>query len=334
MRILVADSLEPSAVAALEQAGHSCAINADLSGDTLPDHIGDHEALIVRSTKVTAATIASGKALTLVVRAGAGTNTIDVAAATEAGVVVTNVPGRNAAAVAELAFGLMLALDRRIPDGVIDMRAGHWDKKGMSKGARGLAGASLGIVGLGNIGLGVAQRAKAFGMKVTALQRPGRSPESQARITDLGIDLLDSLPALAAAVDILSLHIPAGPSTAGIVDRETLEAMRPGALLINTSRADIVDADALLAALDAGRIRAGLDVFPDEPGSGKAEWKSPLSTHPAVVGTHHIGASTEQAQLAVAEGVVDVVAGFVSGSPIHVVNPAALNAAPSKGAAG
>ena len=100
--------------------------------------------------------------------------------------------------------------------------------------------------------------------------------------------------------------------------------MRPGAMLINTSRADIIDSDALLAALDAGRIRAGLDVFPDEPGSGSAEWSSPLSTHPAVVGTHHIGASTEQAQLAVAEGVVDVVAAFVADAPIHVVNPAAL----------
>jgi D-3-phosphoglycerate dehydrogenase len=327
MRILVADSLESSAVAALEAAGHTCIINADLAGDTLPNHIGDNEALIVRSTKVTADTIAAGKALALVVRAGAGTNTIDVAAATDAGVVVANVPGRNAAAVAELAFGLMLAIDRRIPDGVIEMRAGHWDKKGMSKGARGLAGASLGIVGLGSIGLGVAQRAKAFGMRVIALQRPGRSPESQARITDLGIDLLDSLPKLAAAVDILSLHIPAGPSTTGIVDRETIEAMRPGAVLINTSRADVVDSDALLTALDAGRVRAGLDVFPDEPGSGKAEWTSRLSTHPAVVGTHHIGASTEQAQLAVAEGVVDVVAGFVAGAPIHVVNPAALTKA-------
>ena len=144
MRILVADSLESSAVAALEAAGHTCDLDPDLSGDTLPDHIGDHEALIVRSTKVTAATFDAGKDLRLVVRAGAGTNTIDVAAATEAGVVVTNVPGRNAAAVAELAFGLMLAIDRRIPEGVVKMRDGQWDKKGMSKGARGLAGAVAG----------------------------------------------------------------------------------------------------------------------------------------------------------------------------------------------
>ncbi|MEO8106328.1 MAG: NAD(P)-dependent oxidoreductase [Actinomycetes bacterium] len=327
MRILVADSLEASAVATLESAGHSCTIDPDLTGDTLPDHIGDNEVLIVRSTKVTQAAIDAGKALALVVRAGAGTNTIDVASATSAGVVVCNVPGRNAAAVAELAFGLMLAIDRRIPDGVIEMRDGHWDKKGMTKGARGLAGAALGIVGLGSIGLGVAQRAKAFGMKVIALQRPGRSSESQARITDLDIDLLDSLPALAAAVDILSLHIPAGPSTAGIVDRETIDAMRPRAILINTSRADIIDSDALLDALTDGRVRAGLDVFPDEPGTGSAEWSSPLSTHPAVVGTHHIGASTEQAQLSVAAGVVDVVAAFASSAPIHVVNPSVLTSA-------
>jgi D-3-phosphoglycerate dehydrogenase len=324
MRILVADALESFAVSALEAAGHSCTVQPDLTGDTLPDAIGDAEALVVRSTKVTAETLAAGKELRLVVRAGAGTNTIDVDAATASGVVVTNVPGRNADAVAELALGLMLAIDRRLADGVIALRAGQWDKKGMSKGARGLKGTDLGIVGLGSIGLGLASRARAFGMNVYALRRPGRSPESEQRITDLGITLLDSLPQLAASVDWLSLHIPAGPDTSGIVDAEVLGAMRPGAVLINTSRADIVDAGALLERLDAGAIRAGLDVFPDEPGSGTAEWTSPIAAHPAVVGSHHIGASTEQAQLAVAEGVVDVVAAFVAGTPVHVVNPAAL----------
>ena len=324
MRILVADALEASAVQSLEAAGHSCQVNPDLTVDSIPDHVGDYEALIVRSTKVTADTIAAGKALELVVRAGAGTNTIDVDAATAAGVVVTNVPGRNAAAVAELALGLMLAIDRRIPEGVIAMREGHWDKKGMSKGARGLKGSTLGIVGLGSIGLGVASRAQAFGMNVKALRRPGRPASTEKSITDLGIELLDSLPELAAAVDILSLHIPSGPDTKGTVDEATLSAMKPGSVLINTSRADIVDADALLKALNSGNLRAGLDVFPDEPGTGTAEWTSPISTHPAVIGTHHIGASTQEAQVAVAEGVVEVVAAFAGGQPIHVVNPDAL----------
>jgi D-3-phosphoglycerate dehydrogenase len=324
MRILVADSLESSAVSALEAAGHTCTVQPELTGDTLPDAVGDAEALIVRSTKVTAATIEAGKHLQLVVRAGAGTNTIDIDAASAGGVAVTNVPGRNAAAVAELALGLMLAIDRRIADGVIALREGRWDKKGMSKGARGLKGSTLGIVGLGSIGLGVATRAQAFGMQVKALRRPGRSPETEKQITDLGIELLDSLPTLAAAVDVLSLHIPAGADTKGIVDAETLGAMRPGGVLINTSRADVVDADALLAALDADRIRAGLDVFPDEPATGQAEWSSPIASHRNVVGTHHVGASTEEAQLAVADGVVDVVAAFVAGTPIHVVNAQAL----------
>jgi D-3-phosphoglycerate dehydrogenase len=326
MRILIADNLEESAVSALEAAGHECVVDADITADTLPEHVEKFEALIVRSTKVTKATVDAGTAIRLVVRAGAGTNTIDVDAATAAGVVVTNVPGRNSAAVAELALALMLAIDRRIPDGVIALREGRWDKKGFGKTAKGLKGSSLGIVGLGSIGMGVAERAQAFGMTLKALSRPGRSTETTAQINELDIELFDSLPALAAAVNFLTLHIPSGPGTAGIVDEETLSAMQPGSVLINTSRADIVDADALMRALDAGRIRAGLDVFPDEPGSGTAEWSSPLATHPAVVATHHIGASTQEAQRAVAEGVVEVVAAFVSGDPMHVVNPTALSA--------
>jgi len=325
MRILIADNLEQSAVSALEAAGHECVVDADLTADTLPEHIEKSEALIVRSTKVTKATIDAGASLRLVVRAGAGTNTIDVDAATAAGVVVTNVPGRNSAAVAELAMALMLAIDRRIPEGVIALHEGRWDKKGLGKTAKGLKGSSLGIVGLGSIGMGVAERARAFGMNVKALSRPGRSAETTAHITELDSELFDSLPALAAAADFLTLHIPSGAGTAGIVDEETLSAMQQGSVLINTSRADIVDTDALMRALDAGRIRAGLDVFPDEPGSGSAEWTSPFATHPGVVATHHIGASTQEAQRAVAEGVVDVVAAFVSGDPVHVVNPTALS---------
>ncbi len=323
MHILIADSLDARAIAALEDAGHECTVLPDLTADSIPEHVGEHEILIVRSTKVTAATIDAASNLKLVVRAGAGTNTIDLAAATAAGVLVANVPGANAAAVAELALGLMLAIDRRIPEGVIELRAGHWDKKGMTKGAQGLKGATLGIVGLGSIGLGVAERAKAFGMTILALHRPGRSPQTQARIDELGIELRDSLPELAGEVDILTLHIPTGPGTVGIVDKQTLTAMRPGAVLINTSRADVIDSDALLAALDSGNLRAGLDVYPDEPGSGTADWTSALATHPAVVGTHHVGASTAQAQAAVAEGVVDVIASFVAGQPRNVVNPEA-----------
>jgi D-3-phosphoglycerate dehydrogenase len=331
MRVLIADSLEPGAVAALESHGHHCVVEPDLTADTLPGSIPGFEALVVRSTRVTAEALAASDALRLVVRAGAGTNTIDCVAATAAGVVVANVPGRNAVAVAELTLGLVLAVDRRIPDGTIALREGRWDKKGLSQGSRGLYGSALGIVGLGSIGLAVAERAKAFGMTLWALERDGRSRETTERIESLGIQLLGSLPELAREVDVLSLHIPAGPGTAGVVDEGTIGAMRPGAILVNTSRADVVDAEALLRALDDGRVRAGLDVFPDEPTAGSAAWSSRLASHPAVVGTHHVGASTRQAQLAVAEGVVDVVQAFVRGEPVHVVNPEALAAAGSGG---
>ena len=334
MRILVADSLDASALAGLEAHGHEVDSRADLSADTLPDAIGGFDALVVRSTRVTAATIAAGDALRLVVRAGSGTNTIDCPAATTAGVSVANVPGRNAVAVAELTLGLLLAVDRRIPDGVIALREGRWDKKGLSKGARGLHGSSLGIVGLGSIGLAVAERARAFGMSLLALERPGRPQETMDQIGALGITMMASLPALAAAVDVLSLHIPAGPGTVGVVDDETLAALRPGAILLNTSRADVVDLDALLRALDSGRLRAGLDVYPDEPATGTASWASPIAAHPAVVGTHHVGASTHQAQVSVADGVVQVVEAFVAGAPIHVVNPEARASGSSGTAAG
>jgi D-3-phosphoglycerate dehydrogenase / 2-oxoglutarate reductase len=323
MRVLLADSLDPDAVAALTAAGHECVVQADASADSLPDLVAGFEVLVVRSTKVSAATIAAGDALRLVVRAGAGTNTIDISAATAAGVHVANVPGRNALAVAELAMGLMLAVDRRIPDNVIALREGRWDKKSFSKAGRGLYGATLGIVGLGSIGLAVAQRAKAFGMDLLALQRPTRSADAAARATDLGIKLRSSLPELAAEVEVLTLHIPSGADTAGVVSAEVIAALPDGATLINTSRGDVVDEAALLAALDAGRLWAGLDVYVDEPSAGQAEWTSRLAAHPRVVGTHHIGASTEQAQQAVAEGVVEVVSAYADGTLLNVVNPQA-----------
>lgn len=331
MRILIADRLEASAVADLESDGHECVVEPDLTPELLPERIPGFDALLVRSTKVTAPTFAAADRLRLVVRAGAGTNTIDKAAATDAGAVVANVPGRNAVAVAELTFGLMLALDRRIPDAVIALRDGQWNKKGLAAEARGLYGRDIGIVGLGSIGLAVAERAHAFGMSVWGLERTDRSAETQARIDGLGMKLVGTLPELAGRVDVLTLHIPGGSGTVGVVDEKTLTELRPGSMLINTSRADVVDNDALLTALDSGRIRAGLDVFPDEPSSGTAAWNSRLASHPAVVGTHHFGASTEQAQLAVAVGVVDVVRAFVSGVPVHVVNPEVLSVEGSTG---
>ncbi len=327
MRILVADRLPSSCLDAMRSAGHDCDSAPDLTEATLAGAVRDVDVLVVRSTKVTAETLAATDSLRLVVRAGSGTNTIDLDEATRRGVLVANVPGRNALAVAELTMGLLLAVDRAIPDGTSELRAGRWDKKRFSAAGRGLHGRALGIVGLGNIGLAVAERAHAFGMPLLAQAKGSRSPEATRRIEELGIELVPDLVTLASRVDVLTVHVPLSAGTREIIGADVLDALQPG-ILLNTSRAEVVDADALLERLDAGRLSAGLDVFPDEPASGTADWHSPLAAHPRVVATPHIGASTEQAQDAVVAGVVDIVTAFGEGEHLNVVNaPAPAGAA-------
>jgi D-3-phosphoglycerate dehydrogenase len=318
MRVLLADAIDPSTVEVLSARDHDCVSDPTLSADDLPARIEGFEALVVRSTKVTAATIEAADALELIVRAGAGTNTIDVEAASEVGIYVTNVPGRNAIAVAELTMGLLLAIDRRIADNVADLRTGSWNKASYSK-ADGLFGKVMGIVGLGEIGFAVAERAAAFGLRVQAIRKE-RDEESEERIGALGIELVDSLEQLVETSDIVSIHVPAAPETESMFDARLLGRMKEGAILLNTSRGDIVDGAALLDALETRALRAGLDVYPDEPGSGETPWSSKLAQHPNVVGTHHIGASTAQAQKAVAEGVVEIVDAFVRGEILNCVN--------------
>ena len=319
MRVLFADAVSESTVTDLEARGHACVVDAGLKAGDLPSSLGGFDALVVRSTKVVGEVFENADRLALVIRAGAGTNTIDTAAAAARGVLVANLPGRNAVAVAELTMGLLLAVDRRIVDGTVDLRAGRWDKKTYGA-ARGLYGSTIGILGLGSIGLEVAQRARAFGMDVRALAKPERSEQVRARAEDLHIGMAESLAELLPACDVVSLHLPSGADTLGLVDRSFLGQMKRGSILLNTSRGDLVDEDALLEALDGQDLRAGLDVYADEPGSGSAEWTSRLGQHPRVVGTHHIGASTQQAQDAIAAGVVEVIDAFVQGETPNCVN--------------
>jgi D-3-phosphoglycerate dehydrogenase len=325
MRILVADRLPDRFSEAMRGAGHDCEVDAGLDESTLAGAVRGVDVLVVRGTRVPAEVFAAADALRLVVRAGSGTNTIDCEAATGAGVAVANVPGRNSLAVAELTLGLLLAVDRAIPDNTSALRAGRWDKKRFGAVGRGLYGRSLGIVGLGNIGLAVAERAAGFGMRLLAQAKGSRSEEATRRITELGIELVPDLVTLASRVDVLTLHVPLTAQTRGMVGADALDALQPG-ILLNTSRADVVDSEALLARLDAGGLSAGLDVFPDEPGSGTADWQSPLAAHPRVVGTHHIGASTEQAQEAVVDGVIEIVTAFDEGRLLNVVNDPAERA--------
>ncbi|MGR3914367.1 MAG: NAD(P)-binding domain-containing protein [Gammaproteobacteria bacterium] len=319
MKILIADAFPAARQAALSADGHRLTFAPTLEGDALRRALGDNDALVVRSTRVDAAALDAGGALKLVIRAGAGTNTIDKAHAAQNGVRVCNVPGANSAAVAELVMGMIIAIDRNIPANVTDLRAGKWRKKQYAK-ARGLHGQCIGILGLGAIGLAVALRARAFGMRVCALAKAGRDAHARQAIAECEIAECESREQLLGQSDIVSLHLPANPRTEKMVDDAFLAHMKDGAMLLNTARGELLDEAALLRAFERKGIRAGLDVYQNEPASGEAEFASPLARHPNVCGTHHIGASTEQAQDAVADGVARIITAFARGELLHCVN--------------
>jgi D-3-phosphoglycerate dehydrogenase len=317
MKILIADKFEESGINALAALGCELKYNAELKDEALVAAVRDSEAevLIVRSTKVTEAMLDAGR-LSLVVRAGAGYNTIDVKAASERGIYVSNCPGKNAIAVAELAFGLICAVDRRIADNVADLRAGQWNKKEYSK-ARGLYGRNLGLIGLGQIGREMIPRAKAFGMNVIAWSRR-LTPEYAA---ELGVTFRQTITEVANDCDILSIHLALTPDTRGIINSDIFEAMRPGSYFINTSRAEVVDQAALIQAVKTKNLRVGLDVFASEPAGAAGEFTDEIIKLPGVIGTHHIGASTDQAQEAIAAETVRIIRSFIeTGKVPNVVN--------------
>jgi D-3-phosphoglycerate dehydrogenase len=317
MRVLVADKFESSGRKGLLDAGCEVLYEPDLTGDALAASISTTRAdvLVVRSTQVTRAMLEGGN-LSLVVRAGAGFNTIDVEAASQRGISVANCPGKNAIAVAELAMGLILAQDRRIVEGASDLRAGKWNKKEYSK-ARGVYGRTLGLLGCGNIGREVATRAMAFGMHVC-----GWSALFDAEgAADIGIEKKASPHEVAKASDVISVHLALLPDTKKLVNEAFLSAMRPSALLVNTSRAEIVDQASLERAVSSGHVRAAVDVFAEEPEGGAGTVDAPLFKLAGVIGTHHIGASTDQAQEAIADETVRIVRVYKeTGRAPNVVN--------------
>ena len=317
MKVLIADKFEASGIDGLKEAGCEVIYNADLKDNSLIEAIHETQAevLVVRSTKVTEAMFDAGK-LTLVVRAGAGFNTIDVKAASARGIYVSNCPGKNSIAVAELTFGLILALDRRIADNVADLRGGKWNKKEYSK-ARGVYGCTLGIVGIGQIGREVIARAKAFGMNVVGWSR-SLTPKTAA---EMGISFRQTIIEVARDSDILSIHLALAPDTKGFIGADIFEVMKPGSYLINTSRAEVVDQEALAQAIKTRGIRAGLDVFATEPSTATGDFSDEIVQLPLVYGTHHIGASTDQAQEAIASETVRIIKTFKdTGKVPNVVN--------------
>lgn len=317
VKILVADRFEKSGLEGLHALGCEVIYNPELKEDTLTDAIKtlQPDVLVVRSTKVTEPMLDAGP-LSLVVRAGAGYNTIDVAAASRRGIYVSNCPGKNAIAVAELAFGLMIALDRRIPDNTAELRAGRWNKREFSV-AKGLYGRTLGLVGVGNIALELASRAKAFGLHLVAWSR-SLTPQ---RALEIGVEYCESPLAVASQADIVSVHVALTPETRGLCGTAFFQVMKPGAFFINTSRAEVVDYEALVQAIQEKGIRVGLDVFQHEPAGAEGAFEDPIIHLPNVYGTHHIGASTEQAQEAIAAETVHIVRTYLqTGHVPNVVN--------------
>ncbi len=317
MRILIADKFEDSGRKGFEVAGFEVLYQPSVTEETLASEVEKQrpDVLVVRSKKVNEAALNAG-ALKLVVRAGAGYNTIDVAAASRRGIYVSNCPGKNSVAVAELAFALILALDRRIADNVVSLREGRWNKAEFSK-ARGLFGRKLGLVGLGQIGREMIPRARGFGMRVAAWSR-ALTPEIAEQ---LHVEYAPALDAIAKECDIVSVHVALNAQTRGLIGAKFFEQMRPGAYFINTARAEVVDQTALQRALQEKAIRAGLDVFANEPAGGTGEFADEVVKAGLVYGTHHIGASTDQAQEAIAAETVRIVKAFRdTGKVPNVVN--------------
>lgn len=314
----MADKFEQSGLDGLSALGVEVDYRPDLKAETLATALRETQAevLVVRSTQVTSDMFDADGHLALVIRAGAGYNTIDVAAASEHGIYVANCPGKNSQAVAELAFGLMIAVDRHIADCVGDIKAGRWNKKKYSR-SKGLFGRTLGLVGMGNIGQEMIVRAKAFGMNVVAFSR-WMTPETAAA---LGVGRAASLREVAAMSDFISVHVSLTPETRGMLSQEFFSAMRQGAIFINTSRAEVVDEGAMAKAIAEKGIGVGLDVFAGEPDTAEGEVSCSLINLENVVVTHHIGASTDQAQEAVAEETVRIVREFkATGDVPNVIN--------------
>ncbi len=320
MKVLIADKFEQSGRDGLDAAGCDYSYQPDVKDESLVAAVRGYtpDVLVVRGTKVTEPMMDAGP-LKLIVRAGAGYNTIDVAAASRRGIYVSNCPGKNSIAVAELAFALILALDRRIADNVSALRRGEWNKKEFSK-ARGLYGRTLGLVGTGQIGQETITRAQAFGLAVVAWSR-SLTPE---RAAELGIERVENLLDVARAADIVSVHVALKPETRGLIGADFFNAMRAGAYFINTARGEVVDQIALVTAMRERGIRAGLDVFAAEPTSATGEFTDEIAREPNLYGTHHIGASTDQAQEAIAAETVRIIRAFKeTGKVPNVVNLAA-----------
>ncbi|MFZ1281118.1 MAG: NAD(P)-dependent oxidoreductase [Ignavibacteriaceae bacterium] len=316
IKILVADKFPDKYIQQMKDLDLEVIYNAKLGEKDLVEAAKEVDILVVRSTIVNEETILNSEKLNLIIRAGSGVNNINIAAANKKGIYVTNCPGMNAVAVAELAIGLMISIDRSIPDNVSDFNKGVWNKDKYSKG-KGLKGKTLGLIGVGNIGKEVAKRALAFEMNVYG--------KDISRIEGVPIKDFSEMDQLVPLCDVISIHLPATPQTKGLFNKQMFEFMKNGAYLINTSRHEIVVEDDLFEAIKTKNIRYACDVFKGEPEGKAGEVSSKLQNNANIYVTHHIGASTEQAQDAVAEETINIIKHYAhSGVIDHWVNRAKI----------
>ncbi|CAI2371667.1 unnamed protein product [Moneuplotes crassus] len=312
--ILICDVFSQEGIRTLVEAGYEVVYNKDLSGESLVEEVKNlqPEVLVVRSTKVTQSVIDANSNLKVIIRAGAGTDTIDVAYASEKDICVANCPGKNATAVAELAMGLIINIDRRLAENYLLQKEGKW-RKGMFAKCQGLKGRTLGLIGFGNISQKVAQRALAFEMKVITYDVVQKDTE--------GIEFASSIDEVLEVADIVSLHVPNLPTTKGMVNAEFLAKMKENAVLINTARGEIINEEDLALHLETNNnFWYGTDVLKGEPSSKECDWEHPLSLHPRVYGSHHIGASTKQAEAEIGEEVVRISRKYMETGEIDDVN--------------
>lgn len=318
MKVLLADKLASVVEHYLLENGHQVHSDPSLKDDLLTESLRAFkpDVLVVRSTKVQQAHIEACPSLSLIIRAGAGVNTIDLTTASAKGIFVANCPGRNAIAVAELVMGHMLNWDRHMFENIADFRNGIWNKKSHGK-ANGLFGQTLAVCGMGAIGQAVVERAQGFGLHIKGWSR-SLTPEAAQK---LGVEYCATPTEAATGADILSVHLPSVPATKNFINADLLTAMNDNGFVINTSRNSLLNESELLTAIEQKGLKAGLDVFDNEPTGSEGSIDSKLCSNPNVYVTHHIGASTDQATTSVAEAVVEIMDTWLAtGEVLNCVN--------------
>ena len=319
-RILLADKMGEFVEKTLIENGCSVFSDASLSGDRLKNKIYEFKpnVIVVRSTKINKDHLLSSSCLSLIVRAGAGVNTIDVSEASNMGIFVANCPGKNAIAVAELAMGHLINIDRKISDNIYQLRNGEWNKKGLSKDAKGLFGRKLAVLGIGNIGRELCKRAVSFGMIVNGYSRSLNKIEANK----LGINYCSNIFKAVKDCDALSIHLPHNESTHHIINKSILNLMKDNGYVINTSRGGVVNEKDILLMIKKKNIKYATDVYENEPKSTDKQFKDlDILKNINIYGSHHIGASTKQASEAVGHETLRVIKTFLNnGNVINCVN--------------